>query len=241
MISILIPYFGNRSDLLERTLYLLDNQTTKNWFDVWLLNDGGEYRVPSFLSFAKFTINIYNMPSHGNEWRTPNHAIKVGYEMCSGDYVIVTSPEIIPPTNALQVMMELSDNEVMSIPMLYKLSRKQQSKIDTVDWKHSLDTLQYLENFWGEEIHPGGFPNYEAKYNYHHGGFVGAYRKVWDEIGFSPPNLDGPEQDSYWHVRCGELGKTSIRLPFAIYHQWHPRKNEPKRSVRMERIYKSLV
>jgi len=241
MISILIPYFGNRSDLLQRTLYLLDNQTTKNRFEVWLLNDGGEYSVPSFLSFQKFTFNIHNMPSHERVWRTPNYAIKVGYEMCSGDYVVITSPEILPPTNALQVMMELSDNETMSVPMLYKLSRKQTAHIDSVDWKTSTENLQGLENFWSEEIHPGGFPNYDAKYNYHHGGFVGATRKVWDEIQITPDDVNNFESDSYWHVRLGELGRSPIRLPFGVYHQWHERMDAPKMSPRIQRIHNSLV
>lgn len=241
MISILIPYFGNRSELLSRTLYMLDNQTTKDRFEVWLLVDGGEYKVPSFLSFQKFTFYIHNMPSHGNEWRKPNNCLKVGYEISNGDYIVVTSPEILPPKNALEIMMEYSDHTSMAIPMLYKLGRKHQSMIDTVDWKSSLWNLQGLDNFWAEELHPGGFPNLDAKYNYHHGGFVGTYREVWDEIGFSPPDLDGPASDSYWHVRCGELGKSPIRLPFAVYHQWHERKDAPDRSVRMERIYNSLV
>lgn len=235
MISILIPYFGNRSDVLSRTLYLLNRQTYRD-FEVWLISDSGQpihSSVPNFHS--------YLMPSHEAKWRKPNHCLKVGYEMCNGDYVIVTSPEILPPKNALEIMMELSDHKSMAIPMLYKLSRKQLSLIDRVDWKEDLDNLQNLENFWIEETYPGGFPNYDAKYNYHHGGFVGATRKVWDEIGFSPPDLDGPASDSYWHVRCGELGKEPIRLPFGVYHQWHERKGTPSRSVRIERIYKSLV
>jgi glycosyltransferase involved in cell wall biosynthesis len=238
LISILIPYFGLRSQLLERTLYLLSNQTTKNKFEVWLLDDGGKVNVPSH---SNFDLIVYPMPPHENKWRKPNHCLKAGYEMCNGDYVIVTSPEILPPKNALEIMEEMSDDKVMSIPMLYKLSHKQTNRMDTVDWKTSLDNLQGLENFWNEEIHPGGFPNSDAKYNYHHGGFVGAYKKVWDEIGFSPPDLDGPASDSYWHVRCGELGKEPIRLPFGVYHQWHPRKDGIPRSVRMERIYNSLV
>jgi glycosyltransferase involved in cell wall biosynthesis len=234
LISILIPYFGNRSELLARTLYLLDNQTYKD-FEVWIISDGGHliyYSIPNS--------HLYLMPEHGNEWRTPNYAIKVGYEMCSGDYIVITSPEILPPTNALQVMMEL-DNETMSVPMLYKLSRKQTKHIDTVDWKTSLENLQELENFWSEEIHPGGFPNYDAKYNYHHGGFVGATRKVWDEIQITPTDVNNYESDSYWHVRLGELNRSPIRLPFGVYHQWHGRRDDPKRSARMERIYNSLV
>lgn len=241
MISILIPYFGNRSELLTRTIYMLDHQTTKNRFEVWLLVDGGEYSVPSFLSFQKFTFYIHNMPSHERAWRTPNHAIKVGYEMCSGDYIVITSPEIIPPHNALELMEEYSDDTTMSVPMLYKLSRKQQLNIETVNWKDDLDNLQQLENFWVEETHPGGFPNYDAKYNYHHGGFVGATRKVWEEIHITPDDVNNSESDSYWHTKLCELGRSPIRLPFGVYHQWHPRKDELKRSVRMERIYNSLV
>jgi glycosyltransferase involved in cell wall biosynthesis len=237
MISILIPYFGNRSELLARTLYMLDNQTYKD-FEVWLLDDGGKYNL---LSHPKFPLNVYPMPSHENKWRKPNHCLKAGYEMCNGDYIVVTSPEILPPKNALQVMEEMSDNEVMSIPMLYKLSRRHTYNIDKVNWRGDLDTLQTMRDFWTEETYPGGFPNTDAKYNYHHGGFVGATRKVWDEIGFSPPDLDGPASDSYWHVRCGELGKEPIRLPFGVYHQWHGRKDDPKRSMRIQRIYNSLV
>ena len=235
MISILIPYFGNRSELLARTLYLLDHQTYKD-FEVWLISDGGQLGL-----HLPFHINIHVMPPHGDEWRTPNHTIKVGYEMCSGDYIVITSPEILPPTNALQVMMELSDDTTMSVPMLYKLSRKQTAQIDSVDWKKSLGNLQGLENFWTEEEHPGGFPNTEAKYNYHHGGFVGATRKVWDEIKITPDDVNNRESDSYWHVKLGELGRSPIRLPFGVYHQWHDRKNTPKMSPRIQRIYNSLV
>lgn len=237
MISILIPYFGNRSELLTRTLYMLNNQTYKD-FEVWIIDDGGELSLPPQLHSS---IIVYSLAKRGNEWRTPNHAIKVGYEICNGDYIVITSPEILPPTNALQVMMELSDNETMSVPMLYKLSRKQQSLIDTVDWKSSLENLQGLDNFWAEETHPGGFPNYDAKYNYHHGGFVGATRKVWDEIRITPDDINNLESDSYWHTRLCELGRSPIRLPFGVYHQWHGRMDDPNRSLRIQRIYNSLV
>lgn len=233
MISIIIPFFGNRKSLLDRTVFMLNNQTYRD-FEVWLMCDGGDLIEYPYDNFHSHLTN-----PHGNEWRTPNYPIHDGYKMCNGDFVIITSPEAIPPKDALQIMMDYDDGTTMDIPMLYKLSRNQQCQIDTVDWKSNLDCLQNLENFWVEEEHPGGFPNYDAKYNYHHGLFVGASRKVWDEIKISPDSLGDPkyESDSYWHVRLCELGKMPIRLPFAVYHQWHQRKNGPKMSVRIERIF----
>lgn len=234
-----MPYFGDRLELLKRSLYMLDHQTIKDNFEVLLLNDGGDINVNQFfsgLSLNKMTLRYIPIRTRSDaKWRTPGYALKKGYAECNGDFVIVTSPEIIVPYNALEIMME-GDTTTLNVPALYKLSKAQQAYIDQIDWKHRLDNLTGMNGFWTEETAPGGWFNQEAKHNYHHGGFVGATRAVWDQIGIVPPDPESTETDSYWHKRLMELNQPVHRLDLEVYHQWHPRKDAPEQSVRIRRL-----
>ncbi len=238
MISILMPYFGNRIEQLKRTLYMLDNQAYSDKFELIIIQDDGENKLTSL--FNALNLDVMQIKSiitrtENSTWRTPNYALKAGYEQCEGNFVVVTSPEILVPVYALQAMEDWNTHITMLVPILYKLSRANQKYIDTVRWYYNLDFLKDLPGFWSEEINPGGYYNYEAEDKRHHGGFVGADRDVWDEIGFMP-DPEQEESDSYWHRRLLELGKVPVHMPLEVYHQWHPRKDDPDRSIRIKRI-----
>ena len=234
--SVLIPYYGNRLEQLKRTLYMFEHQTYKN-YEVWIIDDGSSHQSEIFNSINSHKQFYYvRLRKENAPARSPNKALLYGYENCSGKFVIVTSPEILVPFNAIETIITEGIPDRRNVPILYKLSHEQQRLINTVSWKFDLSTLKKLPNFWSGENMPGGFFNNEAKQNRTHGGFVGQTKEGWDRYGFLPDTEEWGKSDSYWHVEELKLGIPALPIDFEVYHQWHERMDAPQLSVRLKRI-----
>ena len=235
-VSILIPYYGNRLEQLKRTLFMLEHQTYKN-YDVWIVDDGSNHQAEIFNLINPHKQFYYSrIRGVGSPPRSTNSALRFGYENCTSDFVVVTSPEILIPFNAIEMLVTNGIPNRRNVPILYKLSLEQQRMIDTVAWKYDLSKLKDLPNFWQEENIPGGFFNNEAKQNRTHGGFVGQSREGWERYGFLPDTEEWGQSDSYWHVEELKLGEPAMPIDFEVYHQWHERIDGQQMSVRLKRM-----
>jgi len=88
-VSVLIPYFQGRRSLLERTLWLLKNQTYED-YEVWILDDGSNENIAD-LCGGKFLYE--KLRDYGAPPRASNMAWNHAYKKCDGEFIILTHPE----------------------------------------------------------------------------------------------------------------------------------------------------
>ena len=237
-VSVLIPYFQGRRDLLERTLWLLKRQTYDD-YDVLVLDDGSDENI-SELCGGKI---IYEkVRDAGARPRSSNTSWNHGYRLCDGEFIILTHPEYMSPLDAIEKLVEQYDGSARLEPTAFAIPPKAMSLIDKVDWKNDLDLFQDLPDFWTFAT-PWGWNNYQAKDWHHHFAFTGQTREAWDIHDFIPVTEQRGMNDSWLVAVEVELGRPPIGTGFAVYHQHHERTEAktwawppPKRSARIQRI-----
>ena len=237
-VSILVPFI-NRTELLKNSLRTLTTQTYSDT-EIILIDDGSPTNEIELL--AKELGVIYNrLRGPGAEPRIPNKAWLHGYDICRGDFIVLTYAEILVPRNAVERMLarheELSRNGdsrfpkmeydfqnlgARLIPIQYCLSPEIQAKLDYWFDPENLDQVQDAPGFW-EYINHWGWTNKDAAGWRHHCAFTGAPRFFWDEIGVCDDTDD-------W-ITDIENGVTKLQIKkrrrpaaveFGVYHQYHP-------------------
>ncbi len=208
----------NRMDQLRRSLWLLDRQT---WFDyeIWVLDDGSTDDIESLCGSR--SVNYVSVRPPGSRPRSPNMAWWAGYELCDGEFIILSHAEIMVPKDAITEMV-LAHNGQRSVPLQYALPPAAQRKIDSVDWRRSLDALQNLPNFWAD-VGPWGFSNIDARGWRHHFSFTGQYREEWERWGFLPKTEVPGDDDSWMLEQETEAGILPNPIDLEVYHQNHER------------------
>lgn len=233
-VSVLIPYFQGRRALLERTLWLLRNQTYDD-YEVWILDDGSDENI-SELAGSK--IIYWRLRQAGAPPRASNMAWNNGYKECQGEFIILTHPEYMPPLDAIEKLVEQYDGSARLEPIAFALPAAAIGRIDDLDWKSDLDTLQTLPDFWTFKT-PWGWTNLEAKEWCHHFAFTGQDREGWDLHDFIPVTEQRGMNDSWLVGLEVEAGRPPRCTGFGVYHQHHERTTEwpfPQRSTRVKRI-----
>ena len=208
----------NRADQLRRSLWLLKRQT---WFDyeIWVLDDGSTDDIESLCGSR--LVNYVSVRPSGSRPRSPNMAWWAGYELCEGEFVILSHAEIMVPKDAITRMV-VEHNAHRSVPIQYAIPPEQQRQIDSIDWKDDLDALQKFPNFWSVRG-PWGFTNHGAHGWRHHFSFTGQFREEWDRWGFLP-KTEVPGDDDSWMLEQ-ETAKDILPNPIdlKVYHQYHER------------------
>jgi glycosyltransferase involved in cell wall biosynthesis len=241
-VSILIPYY-NRPEVFERSLWLLIRQSYHN-YELVIVDDGSRYPVQMILpKIADYYPRIKHFPIR--TWdapiRSPNMAWRKAYQECTGDFIITTHPEIMVPLDAIEIMLEHHDPERRSVPTQYCVpGYRQQHRIDRVDWKTNLSSLNTLPDFWSDRG-PWGYTNMEARRYHHHLSFSGQLREQWERIGFLPAveANDFQGDDSWIHAREMAMDRPAKHIPeLEVYHQDHERiyGTVPNYSVRIQRM-----
>lgn len=232
-VSVLIPYFQGRRSLLERTIRQLIFQTYDN-YDVWILDDGSDENIARL---CRQNFNYVKLRDAGSPPRASNMAWNYGYQLCDGEFIILTHPEYMAPLNAIERLVELYDGSARLEPVALALPSSAMGKIDELDWKSDLDVLQTLPNFWTFRT-PWGWTNMDAKEWCHHFAFTGQTREAWDLTDFIPVTEKRGMNDSWIVDIEAEMGRPPQCVDFAVYHQHHERTTEwpfPERSVKVRR------
>lgn len=236
-VSILIPYFQGRRALLERTLWLLRNQTYDD-YEVWILDDGSDEKIEELCGDGILYERVRNA---GVRPRAPNMAWHHGYRLCDGEFVVLTHPEYMPPLDAIERMVEQYDGSARMEPVAFAIPPKAMGQLERIDWRADLDALQQIRDFWTFRT-PWGWTNMEAKTWHHHFAFTGQTRRAWDLHGFMPVTEQRGMNDS-WLVKLEvQAGRPPRNAGFAVYHQHHQRTTEwpfREKSARLRRIEQS--
>lgn len=233
-VSVLIPYFQGRRALLERTLWLLRNQTYDD-YEVWILDDGSDENISEICGGK---IVYEKLRDHGVPPRASNMAWNHAYKKCDGEFIILTHPEYMAPLNAIERLVELYDGSARLEPVALAIPSSALGMIDGLDWFSDLDVLQTVPDFWTFKT-PWGWTNLEAKEWCHHFAFTGQTREAWDLTDFIPVTDQRGMNDSWIVDIEAEMGRPPQCVDFAVYHQHHERTTEwpfPERSARIKRI-----
>lgn len=233
-VSVLIPYFQGRRRLLERTLWLLEQQTFDD-YEVWLLDDGSDEQIAEL---AGGRVIYEQLRPAGVPPRGSNMAYVHGYRRCQGDFVILTHPEYMAPKDAIHRMLDGYDGSARLTATPLALTREVTAILDTYLWRERLDSLQDIPGFWGW-ISPWGWTNADAKSWCHHFSFTGQHRSGWDLTGFIPETEAFGMDDSWMLEKEVALDRPPKPVGFAVYHQHHRRLMDwpfPQQSVRVARI-----
>lgn len=232
-VSVLIPYFQGRRPLLERTLWLLRNQTYDD-YEVWILDDGSNENVEELCGGK---IIYEKLRDYGAPPRASNMAWNHAYRKCDGEFIILTHPEYMAPRHAIETLVDLYDGDNRLEPVALALPSSALGVIDTLDWKSDLDVLKTVPDFWTFRT-PWGWTNFEAKEWCHHFAFTGQTREGWDLTDFIPVTDQRGMNDSWIVDIEAEMGRPPMCVGFDVYHQHHERTTEwpfPERSVRHRR------
>lgn len=233
-VAVLIPYFQGRRALLERTLWLLSRQTYDD-YKVWLLDDGSDENISELQGGKIIYERVREAKSHP---RASNMAWNHGYDLCEGEFIILTHPEYMPPLDAIERMVEQYDGSARLEPVAYALPSSSLGTLDKLDWQADLDILQTMRDFWTFRT-PWGWTNIEAKGWCHHFAFTGQTREGWDIHDFIPVTEERGMNDSWIVGLEVEAGRPPMCIDYAVYHQHHERTTEfpfPERSARIKRI-----
>ena len=233
-VSVLIPYFQGRRALLERTLWLLGNQTYDN-YNVWVLDDGSDENIEELCGGKIIYVPVREA---GAQPRASNMAWNYGYRISDGEFVILTHPEYMAPLHAIESLVNQYDGSARLEPVALALSPSMLGLIDEFDWKADLDSFQHGPAFWDYRT-PWGWTNFDANTWCHHFAFTGQDRAGWNLHDFIPETETRGMNDS-WLVKLEvESGRVPQCVGWNVYHQHHERTTEwpfPPRSVRVKRI-----
>lgn len=243
--SIIIPYY-NRPEQLRRCLWLLLRQTYPD-YEIIVVDDGSIYRptdiwmevweaghTPGLMHMAMPTIREPGSPA-----RPPNSALRYGYSVAKGEFVVLMGPEHMVPLYALERLVAETPEDRRGVPIQYCLNEFWD--VDACPWQTNLDSLQAFPEFWTHRT-DWGYTNEDAPGYRFHLAFSGARRAVWDRYDFLPAwdAVDDWTKDDAW-LHGQELA--ADHLPhllddLVVYHQWHPKVygNIPQYSDRIKRI-----
>lgn len=208
----------NRAELMERSLWLLYNQSYP--CDIWVVDAGSTDDSENVA--AKYGANWYKIREPESPRAGPYDGWKYAYDHADADFIILTHPEVMVPLNAVELMIE-GHGKTRSSSSVFCVPADCQKIIDTIDWKKDLNQICTLTNFWPYRNY-WGYTNYEAMAHYEIFMFTGQYRDQWDRFGFLP----GDPVSNYF---CGyedwmtpeeiSRGLKAIKMPYSVYHQYH--------------------
>ena len=242
-VSILVPFI-RRTELLKNSLRTLASQKYHD-VEIVLIDDGSP--TDEMERLAKEIGVVYNrLRGPGAEPRIPNKAWLQGYDICRGDFIVLTYAEILVPRNAVERMLERHEElsrdgdprysgydyanlGARIIPIQYCLSPEIQEKLDYWYDPDNLDMFQEAPGFW-KYINHWGWTNKGAHGWRHHCAFTGAPRFFWDAI-----NVVEDSDLWFWDIENGitaaqrKAGVRAEAVEYGVYHQFHPweRPGEP--------------
>lgn len=233
--AILVPYFQGRRSLLERSLWLLTNQSEPD-IEVWLLDDGSDEHIEE-LADGERVIYQQIRPA-GSPPRASNMPWWQGYRKAQADFIILTHPEYMAPRFAVRRMLEDYDGTGRISATALAIKASLMGILDDIPWKADLDSISKAPNFRTFRT-PWGWRNADAKAWKHHFAFTGQDRAGWDLLGFMPETPKFGMNDSWAVAEEIRIKRPPIAAGYFVYHQHHRRRQEwpfPEKSARVGRI-----
>lgn len=216
--TVLIPAFYHHKNL-ERHLEAWRRQT-RPFGQLIVIDDGGHADLQ--LEGPKEQCIWNRDPS--TMWHSMNNAVRRAWPMIEGDYIILSSPDILFPSYAIEQMLAAQVDDCRCTSTVYSLDRETSSRIDELDWKGTeCAVFQEQPGFW-EMPNTYRENNVRAAEWRWHTIFNGNTRVGWEQ--FDPlvfPEGIGNGQDECWlYLAELDAGRKIVTLPFPVYHQWHP-------------------
>jgi cellulose synthase/poly-beta-1,6-N-acetylglucosamine synthase-like glycosyltransferase len=229
--SVVIPYYGNRRKLLERTLHMLTHQTVPVQVIVGDDGDFLPYYSANDIEQALFLRTghwlardmLVKLRGESQAPRVMNYPVRMLFPLAACDYIILCHPENLVPLDAVEEMMAGHEPGHRDVPVVYGLDRQTTENLDDYPWSTDPHCLQQVPGFMAWP-NPLRISNLEAPGNVHHFNFSGATKAEWtrwDRLVL--PENGEPFNDENWMMAHEAAdGVTPRRAPVTVYHQWHP-------------------
>ncbi len=221
-VAVLIPCI-DRHRLLKKSLWTLSRQTVA--CDVFIIDDGSRPGLAEIADDYGVHYEQLREPllPEAYDTRGPSHAWRHGFLMTDHDFVILSMPEILVPTDAVERMLDGHQSPRRSTPLLQFINRPLYKLMDTVDWRADVHVLQTLPEF--ATVHNRwGFFNFNMHEWAHHICFTGQTRDDWLIHDFMPA---GCSDDAWLHpvedtlTRATGVNHRVHFVDLTVYHLFH--------------------
>jgi len=239
-VSVLVPYYPSRYEQFQRTKWLLGNQTYHD-YEVLVIDDGGTDCDSPNLSHIKDNFYYKRLRERGTPPRSLNTAWNWGFNNCTGNFIILATPEVMPPKDAIERLVNHPHKDQRPVPTMFHIDYGLYKQLNGISWKPSLNVLLSLIGFMNIKT-PWGYTNHEAVRYCNNTNYSGQTKDWWKKVlgkNFFPETEEYMKDEPYLHERELELGIPSYCINFSVYHQWHERRDK-QYSVRIKRIRDSV-
>lgn len=230
-----------RSHLLTRSIECYNrSKFPLDRLEVVVVDDGStDYTGPLMQNFhTSIDVKYVKLRKFGNVWRDCAAVINHGIRIATGEYVLLTHPEVMPGRESIAWCVEAGlPGDYYSCCKPYYLTQRDQERLDTVDWRGEGPlAVRKIEGFYDDEQHKSGNTAYaprmvEASPDWRSFVFGGCRRQVWKALGgFVSTQLWGA-CDLVWNSRRHVLGiidRCGVADDTYCTHQNH---DDPKTNV----------
>lgn len=230
-----------RSHLLTRSIVCYNrSKFPLDRLEVVIVDDGStDYTGPLMQNFhTSIDVKYVKLRKFGNVWRDCAAVINHGIRIATGEYILLTHPEVMPGRESVAWCAEAGmagDNYSCCKP--YYLTERDQERLDTVDWINEGPlAVRKIEGFYDDEQHQGGNPAYapravEKSPDWRSWVFGGCRRSVWKALGGMIETQKWGSVDLVWDCRRRNLGildRCGLSDDTFCVHQNH---NDPNTNV----------
>ena len=238
-VSILIPYYGDRSSQLRRSLHFLKRQTYSD-YELVVINDGSPMPDDLIDDFDVYS----RIRADGSSIRSSNRAYREAFSQSSGDFIIVSHPELLIPYDGVERMVAEANMDRRNGPTQYHLTYEMVYQLFHArvgEWEHDFDEIKSLPGFMST-ITPWQYVNHVSHTYRNHFSFSGLTRERFTRY-LIPDTEEWGREDAWTHEQEMKNGELSVPIDIEIYHQEHERVwgTITEYSVRVQRIMDSRL
>jgi GT2 family glycosyltransferase len=200
---------GRSIECYNRSRFPLDR------LEVVVVDDGSsDYTAPLMGNFhTAIDVKYVKLRKFGNVWRDCAAVINHGIRVSTGDVVVLTHPEVMPGRDSLQWCADAAAGRdgVYACCKPYYLSRRDQERIDTVDWVNGGPlAVRRVEGFY-DDPEPGSNHAFSPKVveqtpEWESWVFGGLSRHSWRVLGGMVETRLWGSVDLAFHMRRFRLG-----------------------------------
>ena len=231
-----------RSHLLTRSIECYNrSKFPLDRLEVVVVDDGStDYTQPLMQNFhTSIDVKYVKLRKFGNVWRDCAAVINHGIRIATGEYVLLTHPEVMPGRGSIAWCVEAGTaGDYYSCCKPYYLTQRDQDRLGTVNWINEGPlAVRKIEGFYDDEQHKSGNTAYapravEKSPDWKSWVFGGCRRSVWKSIGGMLESTKWGSVDLLWHMRRHTLGiidRCGMADDTFVVHQNHddPAKNVP--------------
>ena len=189
--------------------------------------------------------NYYRIRIDKSPSRASNYAYRKAFSESTGDFIIVSHPEILIPYDGVERMVAECDMTRRNVATQYHLTCEAVQELFRSHvyptWAYDFDNIKKVHGFWAIQT-PWLYPNSISHRYRNHFTFSGSTRERFEEY-MIPATDEWGMEDGWVHKRELENNEPSLPIEIEVYHQEHDRVygTIPEYSVRMRRIRNSRL